>query len=76
MNKNDRWISKNFGKLVDLYGGRYVAVADERVVAVGARPEAVERKASRRPGLPASVVRVPSLGQGPALDPLRLFRLS
>lgn len=76
MNKNDRWISKNFGKLVDLYGGRYVAVADERVVAVGTRPGSVERKASRRPGLPASVVRVPLLAQGPAIDPLRLFRLS
>lgn len=62
---------------MDLYGGRYVAVAEGRVVAVGARPEAVERKARRTvAGQASSVVRVPALGQGPAVDSLRLFRLS
>lgn len=76
MNKNDRWIARNFGKLVDLYGGRCVAVADGRVVAVGPRPDVVERKAARRDGTPPSVVRVPALRSGSALDPLQLFRLS
>lgn len=78
MNKNDRWIAKNFGRLVDLYGGRYVAVSDQRVVAVGARWEGIERKA-RNAGCKGSpsVVRVPAAEQiGQEFDPVRLFRFS
>jgi hypothetical protein len=45
MDRNDRWIARNFTSLIDLYGGRYVAVVDRRVVAVGGRPDRVERQA-------------------------------
>ena len=78
MSKNDRWIAKNFDRLVDLYGGRYVAVVDQKVVASGNRPELVEEKACRETGAKVpSVVKVPkkenlSLGG----SPLRLFHLS
>lgn len=78
MNQNDRWIQKNFGSLVDLYGGRYVAVAGQKVVAVGARPETAERRARAAgcKGTP-SVVGVPPRDRlDVALDPFRLFRLS
>ena len=61
MKKTNRWIAKNFGDLVDLYGGRYVAVSGERVVAVGARPDSVERKARSTEGKGAlAVLRVPA----------------
>jgi hypothetical protein len=78
MNKNDRWIAKNFGNLVDLYGGRCVAVSGERVVAVGARLEAVERQArvTELKGA-VSVVRIPDAVKiGQEFDPVRLFRFS
>ncbi len=60
MNNDNRWVSKNFQKLVDLYGGRYVAVVNQKVVAVGQRPDQVEDKARTLTGaeLP-SVVLVP-----------------
>lgn len=77
MNKNDRWIQKNFGALVDLYGGRCVAVAEERVVAVGGRPDAVERRARAAGCKNLSLVRVPAAGKtGGTIDPFRLFRFS
>jgi hypothetical protein len=78
MKKNDRWIAKNFGDLVDLYGGRYVAVANQEVVAVGARAESVERKArARRAAGGLTVLRVPAAIEiGQEFDPVRLFRIS
>jgi hypothetical protein len=78
MTKDYRWIAKNFGKLMDLYGGRYVAVVNGKVVAAGSRPDVVEERASRATGAKTpSVVRVPrkdNLAVGGA--PLRLFHLS
>lgn len=78
MKKNNRWIAKNFGDLVDLYGGRYVAVSGERVVAVGAQFESVERKARETEGRGGlSVLRVPAAIEiGQEFDPVRLFRIS
>ncbi|MGQ0643935.1 MAG: DUF5678 domain-containing protein [Elusimicrobiota bacterium] len=64
MHKDDRWVAKNLAKLVDLYGGRYVAVVDGRVVASGARPEKVEDLARRGTGVDVpSVIRVPKKDQ-------------
>ena len=77
-NKENRWIAKNFGKLVDLYGGRYVAVSGGRVMGVGVKPETAERQARSAGcrGCPA-VVRVPSPERvDQVLDPFRLFRFS
>lgn len=77
MNKNDRWIQKNFGALIDLYGGRCVAVDAQRVVAVGDRPETAERRARAAGCKTASLLRVPSVGKtGGTIDPIRLFRFS
>ncbi len=78
MKKTNRWIAKNFGDLVDLYGGRYVAVSGEKVVAVGARPESVERKARISEGRGnLAVLRVPAAIEiGQEFDPVRLFRIS
>jgi hypothetical protein len=78
MTKTNRWIAKNFGDLVDLYGGRYVAVSGEKVVAVGARLDAVERKARGTEGKAGlSVLRVPAAIEiGQEFDPVRLFRIS
>lgn len=78
MKKNERWIAKNFGDLVDLYGGRYVAVANRQVVAVGVKAEAVERQARTAPGGgTATVLRVPDARSiGREFDSLRLFRFS
>lgn len=69
---NNRWISQNFGNLVDLYGGRYVAVANNKVVAVGKRHDLVEKRAKATAGPSAAVVRIPET----PVDPLRLFRFS
>ncbi|MBK8576589.1 MAG: hypothetical protein IPN90_13250 [Elusimicrobia bacterium] len=78
MKNNNRWIAKNFGDLVDLYGGRYVAVSGERVVAVGSQFESVERKARGTEGKGGlSVLRVPAAIEiGQEFDPVRLFRIS
>jgi len=60
MNKNDRWVARNFEKLIDLYGGRYVAVVNKRVVAVGPRPDKVEERARTLTGTDVpSVLMVP-----------------
>ena len=76
MTQNDRWIAKNFSKLVDGYGGRCVAVVNGKVVAAGARPEQVEARAQKLTGARTpSVVMVPSKGKI-GLAPLRLFGLS
>lgn len=63
MTLDNRWIAKNLGKLVDRYGGRYVAVVNEKVVAVGDRPEQVEARAQKETGARTpSVIMVPAKG--------------
>lgn len=78
MDQNDRWIAKNFEKLVDLYGGRSVAVVNRRIVAVGQRPHQVEKRARQVTGVKSPVViRVPRKDKLQiALSPFRLFDLS
>jgi|GEM_PF-6005340 hypothetical protein len=34
MKKNQKWIVKHFEELVDKYGGKYIAVANEKVASV------------------------------------------
>jgi len=60
MTKNQRWIVKHFEELVDRYGGKYIAVAKEKVVATGDSPTEVEKKAkSLYPDEKVSVLHVP-----------------
>ncbi|MCD5417349.1 DUF5678 domain-containing protein [Candidatus Bipolaricaulota bacterium] len=41
--KAQKWITENFEKLVDDYGGKYIAVVGERVIAAALTPkEAME----------------------------------
>ena len=76
MERDNRWIAKNFDSLMDDYGGRFVAVVNQKVVAAGLRPEQVEARAQKITGAQTpSVVMVPSKGQL-GQSPLRLFGLS
>jgi hypothetical protein len=76
MSTNDRWIARNFSTLIDQYGGRYVAIVNKKVVAVGDRPERVEAEAEKKTGAKTpSVVMVPAKGSF-GFTPLRLFGLS
>jgi len=45
MDEDDKWITQHFEELVDKYGGKYVAVVSEQVVAVGDSPKEVDEKA-------------------------------
>jgi len=45
MDEDDKWITRHFEELVDKYGGKYVAVVSEQVVAVGDSPKEVDEKA-------------------------------
>jgi hypothetical protein len=67
MDQNDRWVAKNFMKLMDLYGGRYVAVVNRRVVAVGETPDQVEDFARTKTG-----VEIPSVVHLPKKEELRI----
>jgi len=43
MKKAQKWITENFEKLVDDYGGKYIAVVEERVITARLTPkEAME----------------------------------
>ncbi len=76
METDNRWIAKNFDKLMGEYGGRFVAVVNRKVVAAGARPEVVEARAQKITGAKTpAVVMVPSKGRL-GFAPLRLFGLS
>jgi hypothetical protein len=76
--KDDRWIARNFDRIVDLYGGRSVAVVNRRIVAVGDRLEDVEKRARHATGAKSpAVLRVPQKDKVRiALSPVRLFDLS
>ncbi len=45
MDKDDLWIVEHFSELVTKYAGKYVAVVNEQLVAVGDSRRAVEAKA-------------------------------
>jgi hypothetical protein len=60
MDKDDLWIVEHFSELVDKYAGKYVAVVNEQLVAVGNTRLEVERKAREiEPKKIPSVLRVP-----------------
>jgi len=60
MDRDDRWIVRNFPRLMARHGGLYVAVVRQRVVASGPSAKAVEEEACRATGEPLpSVIRIP-----------------
>jgi len=60
MDKDDLWIVEHFSELVTKYAGRYVAVVNEILVAVGDTGKEVEGKARKiEPHKIPSVLRVP-----------------
>lgn len=60
MDKDDLWIVEHFSELVNKYAGKYVAVVNEELVAVGKSGKEVENKAREvAPDKIPSVLRVP-----------------
>lgn len=60
MDKDDLWIVKHFSELVTKYAGKYIAVVNETLVAVGESGTEVETKARTiEPHKIPSVLRVP-----------------
>ena len=60
MDKDDLWIVEHFSELVTKYAGRYVAVVNQTLVAVGDSRKEVETKALEvEPKKIPSVLRVP-----------------
>ncbi len=60
MDKDDLWIVEHFSELVTKYAGKYVAVVNEQLVAVGDSRRDVETKARTvEPEKIPSVLRVP-----------------
>ncbi len=60
MDKDDLWIVEHFSELVTNHAGKYIAVVNERLVAVGDSGKEVESKARElEPAKMPSVLRVP-----------------
>jgi hypothetical protein len=60
MDKDDLWVVEHFSELVTKHAGKYVAVVNERLVAVGDSRRDVEAKAREvEPEKIPSVLRVP-----------------
>jgi len=60
MNKDNIWIVEHFSELVDKHAGKYVAVVNETLVAVGDSGKEVEDKARKiEPRKIPSVLRIP-----------------
>jgi len=60
MDKDDLWIVENFSELVTKYAGKYIAVVNGKLVAVGDSGTDVETKAREiEPHKIPSVLRVP-----------------
>ena len=60
MDKDDLWVVEHFSELVTKYAGKYVAVVNEQLVAVGDSRRDVETKAREvQPDKIPSVLRVP-----------------
>jgi len=60
MDKDDLWIVEHFSELVTKYAGKYVAVVNEKLAAVGDSGKEVEAKAREvEPNKIPSVLRVP-----------------
>lgn len=56
MTKDQKWIVKNFGKLIKKYAGKYIAIVNKKVVAVGKSAKKVEEIAIKKTG-----VKIPSV---------------
>ena len=60
MDKDDLWIIEHFSELVNKYAGKYIAVVNQKLVAVGESGIEVEAKARDiQPDKIPSVLRVP-----------------
>ena len=60
MDKDDLWIVEHFSDLVNKYAGKYIAVVNQKLVAVGESGTEVESKARKiQPHKIPSVLRVP-----------------
>jgi len=60
MDQDDLWIVEHFSELVTKYAGKYIAVVDQMLVAVGESGKEVEAKARKiQPHKIPSVLRVP-----------------
>jgi len=60
MDKDDLWIVEHFSELVTKYAGKYVAVVNEALVAVGdSRKEVDEKARAIAPDKMPSVMRIP-----------------
>jgi hypothetical protein len=60
MDKDDLWIVEHFSELVTKYAGKYLAVVNEQLVAVGDSRQDVETKAREvEPKKIPSVLKVP-----------------
>ena len=60
MDKDDLWVVEHFSELVTKYAGKYVAVVNETLVAVGDSGKEVESKALEiEPNKMPSVLRLP-----------------
>lgn len=60
MTKDQEWISEHFEELVNKYGGRYIAVMGQKIVAIGDSPKEVDDTARKKePGKIPSVMHVP-----------------
>jgi len=60
MDKDDLWIVEHFSELVTEHAGKYIAVVNEALVAVGDSGKEVEDKARQvEPNKMPSVLRVP-----------------
>ena len=60
MDKDDLWIIEHFSELVTKYAGKYIAVVNQKLVAVGESGIEVEAQARKiQPDKMPSVLRVP-----------------
>jgi len=61
MEKSQKWVTEHFEEIVAKYGGKYVAVAEEKVVSSGSNPKEVMEKAKKIVGKKKiSLLRVPT----------------
>jgi hypothetical protein len=60
MDRDDMWIINHFSELVKEHAGKYVAVVDEEIVAIGDTSVKVETASEqRKPGKTPSVLLIP-----------------
>jgi len=60
MDKDDLWIVEHFSELVTKYAGKYIAVVNQELVAIGDSGSEVEAKARKiNPQEIPSILRVP-----------------